>query len=206
MKPPRRRPQCQTRGRRAAGFTLVEMQVAMAVMLIVIAGVIASHLYSLRMFELIKPKLSAADEARVAVARLSEEVRSAFVVRIGTGSSDSFTEVGPYAPQGGSALQIHPTADMNSFIRYFWDADERKVKRTSSSSDSVTVVANSVSNALVFTSEDFAGNVLTNNQNNRVIGMTLQFYQIQYPAIAVGPGSLYDFYQLKTKITRRTLF
>ena len=47
--------------------------------------------------------------------------------------------------------------------------------------------------------------VLTNNENNRVIGLTLQFYQIQYPVIRIGPGELYDFYQLRTKITRRTL-
>jgi hypothetical protein len=182
------------------------MLVAMAVVLLVITGVISTHLYSLRMFELIKPKLSAADEAREAIARLSEEVRSAFLVRVGQGGSNSFTEVAPNAPQQGSAIQIYPTSDPNTFIRYFWDNEERKVKRASSGAPVVTVIANSVSNQVVFASEDFAGTVLTNNQNNRVISMTLQFYQIQYPAIAIGPGSLYDFYQLKTKITRRTLF
>lgn len=197
---------CRWRGARVGGFTLTEMLVAMAVVLLVITGVISTHLYSLRMFELIKPKLSAADEAREAIARLSEEVRSAFLVRVGQGGSNSFTEVAPNAPQQGSAIQIYPTSDPNTFIRYFWDNEERKVKRASSGAPVVTVIANSVSNQVVFASEDFAGTVLTNNQNNRVISMTLQFYQIQYPAIAIGPGSLYDFYQLKTKITRRTLF
>jgi hypothetical protein len=58
---------------------------------------------------------------------------------------------------------------------------------------------------MVFTSEDFAGNVLNNNLNNRVIGVTLQFYQLEAPPVLIGPGSLYDFYQLRTKITRRAL-
>ena len=53
--------------------------------------------------------------------------------------------------------------------------------------------------------EDFAGNILTNNQNNRIIGLKLEFYQIQYPKMPVGPGQYYDYYQLHTRITRRTI-
>jgi len=34
--------------------------------------------------------------------------------------------------------------------------------------------------------------------------MKLQFFQIQYPIIRIGPGNYYDFYQLSTKITKRT--
>jgi len=36
-----------------------------------------------------------------------------------------------------------------------------------------------------------------------VIGVTLQFYQLEYPLVKVGPGSFYDFYQLHTRVTRR---
>jgi hypothetical protein len=66
-------------------------------------------------------------------------------------------------------------------------------------------VANSISNNLVFSAEDYSGSILTNNENNRVIGVTLAFFQLQYPSIPIGPGSIYDFYQLRTKITRRTV-
>jgi hypothetical protein len=58
---------------------------------------------------------------------------------------------------------------------------------------------------MVFTAEDYAGNVQLNNFNNRVIGVTLQFFQLQTPTVPIGPGCLYDFYQLRTKITRRAL-
>ena len=77
--------------------------------------------------------------------------------------------------------------------------------RTTNGQTFVFIVANSISNQLVFTSEDYSGTVLTNNENNRVIAVTLQFFQLQYPTIRIGPGSIYDFYQLRTKITRRTV-
>jgi hypothetical protein len=70
---------------------------------------------------------------------------------------------------------------------------------------SVVVIANAVSNQIVFRAEDFTGRLLSNNFNNRVISMELNFYQIQYPVTAVGPGNYYDFYRLRTRITRRTL-
>jgi hypothetical protein len=66
-------------------------------------------------------------------------------------------------------------------------------------------VAHAISNQIVFTAEDYAGRILTNNENNRVIGLSLQFYQLQYPAIPIGPGNHFDYYQLRTKITRRAL-
>jgi hypothetical protein len=40
---------------------------------------------------------------------------------------------------------------------------------------------------------------LTNNQNNRVIAMTLHFYQPEYPGGVKGS----DFYHLHTRVTRR---
>ena len=47
--------------------------------------------------------------------------------------------------------------------------------------------------------QDFSGNVLTNNQNNRVIHLTLEFYQ---PArFLLGA----DYYKLETSMTRRAL-
>jgi hypothetical protein len=71
--------------------------------------------------------------------------------------------------------------------------------------NSFAVVANFITNSTIFSSEDAFGNVLTNNQNNRVIALKLQFYQMQYPIVRIGPGNYYDFYQLSTKTTRRVL-
>lgn len=188
-----------------AGFTLPELLVTMTLFLIVMAAIISSHAFGLKMYELTKSKLGASDEARSAISKLMGEVRNGKVIRIGNGNLSSFTEVPIDTTQKGSAIQIYPTTSTNTFVRYFWDSSDRKVKRTTDGASSVQVVVNSVSNEFVFTAEDYRGNILTNNENNRVIGLTFQFYQLQYPIVAIGPGKLYDFYQLRTKITRRTL-
>ena len=192
--------------RHARALTLVELQISLAIFVIVLFGAVVSQLYGLRMYEIVKPKLGASDEARAAVSKLIDEIRSASSIKIGDGSLSSFTEVAPNSSQIGSAIQIFPDTNTNNFIRYYWDSADNKLKRTTNGAAAMYVVANSISNQLVFTSEDYTGQPLTNNANNRVIGLTLQFYQLEYPAVSIGPGSYYDYYQLRTKITRRTLF
>ena len=187
-----------------AGFTLTEIMVAMAILLLVVAGVVTSHLFGMRMLEITRAKLGANDEARRALNHIVEEIRGAKLVRIGKGNATSFEEVEVEQPQLGSALQIHPTTDTNTFVRYFWDSEENQLQRTTHEAE-LSVVANSIGNRNIFAAEDHLGNILTNNQNNRVIALTLQFYQLQYPYVPVGEGSYYDFYQIRTRITRRAL-
>ena len=191
--------------RRQHGFTLTEVMITMALVLIVLATVLSCHLFGMRLFELTKAKLGASDEARGAISTLIGEIRSAKMLRIGSGTLASFAEVIPNQPQAGNAIQIYPTANTNSFIRYFWDSTDQKLKRTTNGATEAHVVAHSISNQLVFTAENFKGQIVTNNENNRVIGLCLQFYQLQYPAVSIGPGNHYDYYQLRTKITRRAL-
>ena len=191
--------------RNVRAFTITEMMIALSVVLLVMAAVTSIFVYGLKTVEFIKPKLSASDEARKAVSLFTHEVRCAHIVRIGNGNLTSFTEVPPDTRQIGSAIQIYPNTNQTDFVRYYWDATDRKLKRTVDGSTAVQVVANSVSNQMVFTAEDCTGEILTNNYNNRVIGLTLQFYQLQYPEVKIGPGNYYDFYQLRTKITRRTI-
>lgn len=189
----------------SAAFTLPNLMISMTLLLLVLSGLIASHLFGLRMYELTRAKLGASDEARAAIGLLVEEIRAGKIVRIGSGNLSNFTEIPVNTLQEGSAIQIHATTDTNEFTRYFWDSSDNVLKRTTNNATSVSVVARSITNNLVFRSEDFQGNVLTNNQNNRVISLTLQFFQLQYPAVAIGPGNYFDYYQLRTRITRRTL-
>ena len=202
--PHRARPGCSA-GARNCGYTITELMVTMAIVLLVMGAVLSAHVFGMRLFEITKAKLGASDEARAAVSSMISEIRSAKLIRLGDGSLSNFTEVGVNVLQRGSAVQIYASTNLNSFVRYFWDASDRKLKRTTDAATYVSVVANSISNDLVFTAEDYNGVVLTNNENNRVIGLTLQFFQLQYPSVSIGPGSYYDFYQLRTKITRRTL-
>lgn len=191
--------------RSLAAFTLPEMMIAMSILTLVLAGVLASHLFGVRLLEITKAKLGASDEARKALGDFITEIRSAKMIQIGSGGVSSFTEVADGAPQQGSAVQIYTTTNTSFYIRYFLDATARRLMRVTTGNSASTVVANCITNTQVFTSEDFAGNILTNNQNNRVIGLMLQFYQIQYPIVLIGPGNYYDYYQLRTRITRRAL-
>jgi hypothetical protein len=98
---------------------------------------------------------------------------------------------------------LHATTNTNTWVRYYWDSSDQKLKRATSDSTSTTVVASSVSNATVFSIEDYAGNVCTNSIQDYVVGLNLQFYQLQYPSVAIGPGSYFDYYQLQTRVTPR---
>jgi len=189
-------------GKRA--FTFTETMVVMALGLVVIGGVLTGHLVGARFFQVTSTKLGGNDDARIAIAKLTHDIRMAKVVRIGNGNSTTFVPCGASQAQSGNAIQVYPTMATNNWIRYFKHTDNRLHRMTNSAS-SVLVLANFITNNAVFTSENFNGQVLTNNENNRVIGLTMQFYQIQYPIIKIGTNELYDFYQVRTKVTRRTL-
>jgi len=195
-----------TSGRsRSAAYTLTEVMVASALFSMVVLGSIGANIFGLRLYGITKAKLGASDEAREAVSRLVNEVRSAKTVRVGTGSLAGFTNIPMGKAQAGNALQIYPTTNSTTFIRYFWDPSDSRFKRTTDGTASSIVVANFITNQVVFRAEDHLGNVLTTGQNNRVINLKLEFFQIQYPIVNIGPGGLFDYYKLETRITRRAL-
>jgi Tfp pilus assembly protein PilW len=194
-----------SRNRLRGAFALPNFMVTMTIFLMVLAGITSSHLFGLRMFEVTRAKLGASDDARAAISRLVEEVRSGKIVRIGNGDPVVFNEVPPNQPQQGNAIQIHATTNINAYVRYYWDAADQQLKRVTDDAAGPVTVAHAISNETVFSSEDFSGTILTNNRNNRVIGLSLDFYQLQYPTVNIGPGNYYDYYRLRTRMTRRAL-
>ena len=186
-------------------FTLVEIQISMAVIMLVIGGVISSHVFGLKLNEATRAKLSASDAARNAIGKLVNDIRSAKTIEVGSGSFSAFVAVTNGLAQQGSALKIYPTTNTASYIVYYWDSSDSKLKRAATAATTPKAIAEYLTNSLVFTSENYAGTILTDNQNNRVIGVNMQFYQIQYPITTIGQGGLFDYYQVRTKITRRTL-
>ncbi len=68
-------------------------------------------------------------------------------------------------------------------------------------------IAGSITNTMpLFAAEDGYGHTLTNNLNNVVIGVYLQFRQLQYPLVNIGPTNYFQYYQLHTRITRRLMY
>jgi type II secretory pathway pseudopilin PulG len=192
---------------RPSAYTLVELMIAMTIMLMALVGVLAVQAFGMRLFELTRSKLGASDDARKAIDLLCTEIRSAKIIRIGTGGLGltNFADCAPGALQSGSALQIYASTNTNSFVRYYWNSATNQLERTPNGNSAFTVVANFITNSAIFSAEDAFGNILTNSRNNRVISLKLRFYQMQYPIVRIGAGNYYDFYQLSTKTTRRAL-
>ncbi len=173
---------------------------------LVIIGVIYSQMFGLRLFNVTSAKLSAGDNARKVLNAVRDDVRSGKILYVGMGDSTHFTNIVGNGLRQGNALQIYPTTDTNVFIRYFLDRTTQSLKRTTSGNvGQVKVLAPFLTNQIAFRAEDFQGNVLTNNQNNRVIRVVMDFYQWEFPMAQVGTGAFFDYYHLQTKITRRAI-
>ncbi|HIG27964.1 MAG TPA: hypothetical protein EYQ50_09260 [Verrucomicrobiales bacterium] len=190
---------------RMRAFTLSELIIASTVFLLVLLGLVSSHLFGMRLFQTTQMKLGVQQEARTVLIQLSEEIKSSRRVRIGRGDFFSFLPSLSGEPQIGNAIQIYPSQDTNDFIRYFRDPTDQNLKRLSSSGTGPDIIARAITNEFVFSAEDHLGNILTNNRNNRVVGMELNFYQLQNPTLNLGPGQLFDEYRWTTRITRRIL-
>lgn len=187
------------------GFTLAEILVSMVLFCLIMGMIIATQVYGFRMFSLARPKLSASDDARKTVSRLVDEIRSAHIVRVGNGDVKTFTPITPGLRQLGNALLIHPNTNTNTFIRYYWDRNALAVQRVTDSSSRIWTIAKAVSNQWVFQAEDHTGKPMTNNVNNRVISVRMDFFETQYPKKTVGSGGFYEYYSIQTKATRRKI-
>jgi len=194
-----------TRRHTLDAFTLSELLVTLAVFCLALIGALYGHIYGLKFSGIIRAKLAASDQARIACGRLMQDIRSGKLIQVGNGGLSTFTQCADGTLQQGNAIQIQPYTNTAQFVRYYVDLSDRKLKRTTNGSTYTDIIAEYITNNVVFTSEDYRGTNLTSSQNNRVIGLKMQFYQIQYPLTQIGPSNYYDYYQLQTKITRRTL-
>jgi type II secretory pathway pseudopilin PulG len=205
MKPARSiRPSEPLSRRRCAAFTLAEMMVASAIFLLVLGSVISSHIFGLKMFNITSTKLIASREARAALNRVRDDIRSGRTLYVGQGTSAGFFNLATNTPRQGNAVQIYPGTNTNTFVRYFWDGSDQKLKRAASGTTQIDVIASFITNQVVFRAEDFLGNALTNDLNNRIVKMTLDFSQWEL-APAQAAGAYFDYYRLQTRMTRRTI-
>lgn len=175
----------------------------MAIFSLVMIGVVYSHLFGLRLFNISATRLSASQSSRTALDRVCDDIRSGKLLYIGNGNGTGFTNITSNNPRLGNALEIFPSNATNIFVRYFMDPSAQALKRFDSGSGSVQVIAPFITNQIVFTAEDYAGNALTNDQNNRIIRMNLDFYKWEFPVAQV--GAYYDSYHLQTRISRRNI-
>lgn len=196
-----------TRRLRRSGFTLTELMITMAVSTMVVGGVILSHITGLKMYEVVKTKLGATDDTRMAVSLLINEVRTGKSIRVGNATSaltSAFTGAADGSLQQGNAVQIFPTAASTPCIQYYLNTNTAKLFRSLNGA-SPRIIAENVTNRVVFSSEDYLGNTLTQNQDNRVLAMTLNFYQLPFTSVRTRTNEMVETYKSQTKIARRVL-
>jgi hypothetical protein len=190
--------------RRTRAFSVLELQWSIGILAIVFGGAVAAHFFGLRMFYKSRQTVGASQEARVVMGKIREEIRGCTTVLVGCGDHSAFKEIQDSIPQVGNAVQIFPSTNANNYIIYYHDTDNT-VKKWDTTSKTLSTLANNVTNEFIFKATDYNGNTLTNNENNRVIEISLKFVQGKASKNASSYGGLHDFYQVQTKATRRRI-
>ena len=192
-------------GKTRFAFTLAEMMTATGLFSIVVLGVVYSQMFGLRLFNVTSAKLSAGDNARKVLNVIRDDIRSGKIMYVGNGDGIHFTNITGAGARQGNSLDIYPTTDTNTYVRYFLNPATQCLERTTSAGGQPQILAPYLTNQIAFRAEDYAGNVLTNDQNNRVIKVVMDFYQWEFPMAQTGNGAFYDYYHLQTRITRRAI-
>lgn len=186
-------------------FTLPELMVAMSIFLMVIAAVIAGHIFGLRMFELTRMRLVANDHSWRVLRPMIEEIRSAETVEVGNGDDLGFTANGTGEGRVGNAIELRFPESPGARILYFRDDNDSTLKRLVEPGAQLSTVAHFVGNSNVFSAEDFSGAILTNRRNSAVIAVTVQYDRFPDPPLEIGAGQQYGRYHMETRISRRPL-
>jgi prepilin-type N-terminal cleavage/methylation domain-containing protein len=192
------------------GFTLPEILIALAVFMLLLAGIVAANLFGLRMFQVNETKLSATAWSRKTFGQITDEIQSCYAVSVGNmTTNDQFVGLLNGEAQQGTAIEIQPTTNTANLIHYFVDTADQTFRRTEQSpvgtnalvvaETSALILADSVTNTMIFQAQDFSGNPLTNSQGNQIIHLTLEFYQPE--RFMLEP----DHYRLETSVARRVV-
>jgi len=199
------------------GFTLVEMVMVVGIFLFTFVGVMVGvQLFGLRIYTLEATKLVATQGARIALSDMRDQIREAKTCYVGNCSStgtSSFSLLNVTNIQQGNALIVYPTTATNAYVVYYLDTSGsinmlRQFNVTNSSVSYTNILAEYITNQIVFDAENYQGNIATNYtalDNREVIHVTLQFSEWEYPIAFVGGHDFnaFDFYQLRTRVFRR---
>ncbi len=182
--------------RREPGFTLAEVMIAMGIFSLILMGILAANLFGLRMFDLNQTKLNAARWSRQTVEAMADEIHTCNSVQVGYLTNSTFVGLLNGETQQCTALLIQPTANPTNYTVYFVNVADQTFGRTDQSGNTM-ILADSITNTAPFSAQDFAGNILTNNQNNQVIHVALEFYQPQLYLRSA------NYYKFETSVKQR---
>jgi hypothetical protein len=183
-------------------YTLTEINVSMTIFIMILAAVVSSHLFGIRLYTLTKIKLGAQQDARQGLSELVQATRCSWSNSVGNYTGSAYSENADGQLQQGNAIRLYASSNTSSFVMYYRDTDSN-LKRLASGETVPRIIAKYITNSLVFSAEMYDGTVCTNTHVNRLIGLNMQFYQVEFPIIMVNNSNYFDYYQLRTKITPR---
>ena len=208
----------QNRSRRGniCGFTLAEMVITVGVFLFIFTGVwIAVQVFGLRIYTMAATKLVATAGGRQALNLIRDQIREGKLVYVGNCSaatSSSFQQL-TNVQLRGNALIVYPTTNSYAYSVFYLDTSTTtnrliQFNVVSNVTTYTRTLASYITNQIVFDARDWQNNVIMDEQsldNRALIEVTLQFSQWEYPIATIGGGvNAYDYYQLRTRVFRRS--
>jgi type II secretory pathway pseudopilin PulG len=186
------------------GASLPEALITMTILMMVLAAVLAGHLYGFKLYALNRSKLQSTQAARELASDLLSEVYQAVNIYVASNFSMPFPAIaGTNANlRQGNALQIWP--DASNYVCYYYDPADARLKRRRSGSTNVATIGESIKapgTNPMFSMQDYRGNILSNEVGNCSICIRVDFETTNYPS-----GQKMDYYKFETKIARRSLF
>jgi len=183
--------------RSTAAFTLPEALIATSVFTLLVLGVVMANLFGLRWYQIGQTNLLATDSARKVIAKMTDELRNCDNAIVGKVTNGTFFAHLNGEQQTGNGLVVYATTNTNSYVLYYLNTTNKNFYRYTTDSGTNRIVAQTVTNAIVFQSLDYKGTVLTNTQNNHVIKCSLQFYT------APPQSPVVNYYQVQTAVAPR---
>ena len=137
------------RERRLAGFNLIEVMFASAMLIVVIMALLSAHLIGLRLDQLVESKAGASESSRRALNQLPMDIRSAKMWNIGNISGTNFVNIVDGQSQQGTALELFESTNGSQYILYYFDTSDvansnGKLLRTLSTSWNPVVIASNL--------------------------------------------------------------
>lgn len=188
-----------------AAFSLPELMTAMAVFLMLVAGMLGGHLFGLKMFEITKAKLNASEQSRRVLNRLQADLTYASSTTIGAGSLSFFAAVANGSTALGNALQIYPGTNVSFYVRYYRDSADRLLKRMTNGMTQAEVLAGPILEQNIFSYQDFRGTnqVMGSVPNNALVSVSMTIIQSMSGRTNLAAGELVDYYLFETSVAPR---
>jgi prepilin-type N-terminal cleavage/methylation domain-containing protein len=193
------------------GFTLPEMMVTLAIFSMVVAGVVSTHLFGLRMIGLTEPKMLADAEARRFLNEFVRDVREANVATIFQGTTrvneGSMLRLEYWRYVEDSVITNYTTYELDTgyseLIRYDTEGGLDQPAR---------LVAEGIANTAIFRREipDVQGHLDSDeippaepNAHRAIIAVHLIYSRLPPMDDPIGPEQRFKEYELRAKVAFR---